>query len=169
MDTVDSYDSLAHDLPDSWVTSLIDIGCPIDQPDKGDSYILCVACEHLQPENVKLALSVGANPNCQNFESNTPLLCAIDVSHLNPVLAFEIVEMLLAAGANIEIRGYMDKTPFLKACTRGCLDILKLLISSGCDIHAVTWAPDNFNGIDCATTFDNSPVFKAYVLGLYDA
>ena len=95
------------------------------------------------------------------------MLCVIDYSHHNPTIVYDVVKALLAAGADIEIRGCMDKTPFLKACTRGCLDILKLLVSAGSDIHAVTFAPDSVNAIDCATTFDNSSEFKAYVFGLF--
>ena len=95
------------------------------------------------------------------------MLCVIDYSHHNPTIVYDVVKALLAAGADIEIRGCMDKTPFLKACTRGCLDILKLLVSAGSDIHAVTFAPDSVNAIDCVTTFDNSSEFKAYVFGLF--
>ncbi|WMO01674.1 hypothetical protein NI379_06120 [Vibrio parahaemolyticus] len=52
-------------------------------------------------------------------------------------MALKVVDLLLKNGANIEHRGYMDKTPFLKACTRGELSMIKLLVESGCDVKAV--------------------------------
>ena len=168
MSPVDSYSTLAYDLPDTWLADLLECGHSVNEPDKSGAYMLGLACERLQLEHVKLGLLRGADPNCRDIEGNTPLLCAIDFSHHNPGTAFEIVKLLVAAGADIESRGYMGKTPFLKASTRGCLDILKFLVSSGCNIHAKS-DPDGFTGIDCATTFNNSSKFKAYVYGLYNA
>ena len=46
----------------------------------------------------------------------------------NPAPAYEIVKALIDAGTDIEARGSIDKTPFLKACSSGCLEILQLLV-----------------------------------------
>jgi hypothetical protein len=48
-----------------------------------------------------------------------------------------IVEMLVTADADLERRGYMNKTPFLEACSRGNLDLVKLLVRLGADTTAV--------------------------------
>jgi uncharacterized protein len=113
---------------------------------------------------------LGANLDCRNAHGDTPLLCAIDVVHLNLGAAHEIVNSLIAAGADIEARGYMDKTPFLKACSRGCLDILRLLVASGCDIHAqATDIGGAVSGMEFTNIFETSSEFKAYLRGLYHA
>jgi ankyrin repeat protein len=166
---VDSYDSVLYTLPDSGVACLLEYGYGVDQTDACGEYMLTMACQRLQLSGVTLLLSRGANTNCKNAEGNTPLLCAIDVSHHNASIALEIVKALLAAGADMEARGYMDKTPFLKACSRGCLDILKLLVISGCDIHAEAKEFDGrgLTGLDLSRMFDTGFEFKDYLRTLY--
>ena len=171
MEPIDSYDSVLYALPDSGVACLLEYGYGVDQTDACGEYMLTMACQRLQSPGVNLLLSLGADTNCKNAEGNTPLLCAIDVSHHNAPIALEIVKALLAAGADIEARGYMDKTPFLKACSRGCVDILKLLVSSGCDIHAEAKEFDGHGvtGPDFSRIFDTGFEFKDYLRGLYTA
>ena len=161
---------MLHDLPHGEVRRLFGAGAEINQPDQYGSFLLTAASEQLQPENVKYLIALGANLDCRNIHGDTPLLCAIDVAHHNPAAAYEIANSLIVAGADIEARGYMDKTPFLKACSRGCLDILRLLVASGCDINAVvTDLGHSASGTEFANIFDTSPEFKAYLHGLYHA
>jgi len=170
MEPIDSYDSVLYILPESSVASLLEQGYGVNQADAGGEYLLTAACQRLLLQGVLLLLAAGADPDCREPGGDTPLLCAIDIAHHNPPVAYEIVQALLAAGADIEARGYMDKTPFLKACTRGCLDILKLLVANGCDIQAK--ARDvgaDYSGLDCAYTFDTGHEFKEYLRGLYRA
>ncbi len=165
-----SYEMLLHDLPHSEVKVRFGSGFDVNAPDPYGSFLLTSACEQLQPENVRYFISLGANLNCRNLFGDTPLLCAIDIAHHNPAAAYEIAGALISAGADIEARGYMDKTPFLKACSRGCLDILRLLVASGCDINAVvTDLGHSASGIEFANIFDTSPEFKAYLRGIYHA
>jgi ankyrin repeat protein len=126
----------------------------VNEPDEFGERFLTVACSRLQVESVRLLLTWGADVNARNLELETPLHCAIDVVEHNPSAAHQIVMMLLDAGAILESRGYMDKTPFLKACSRGDLEMLKLLVNRGCDVRAVSLelgAP--FDGLDFANTF----------------
>lgn len=76
MNSVESYWSLAHDLPDTWLTNLLELGYSVDQPDESGEYMLGLACECLQLENVRLALSLGADPNCREMDGFTGLDCA---------------------------------------------------------------------------------------------
>lgn len=110
----------------------------VDKPDEFGDHVLTIACRRLQVESVRLLIACGANVAVRNSDRDTPLLCAIDVVAHSPAAAREIVVQLLDAGANLEARGYMDKTPFLKACSRDDLGMLKLLVNRGCDIRAVS-------------------------------
>jgi ankyrin repeat protein len=166
----DSYEMLLRDLPHSEVKARFGSGFDINAPDPYGSFLLTSACEQLQFDNVRYFISHGAELNCRSISGDTPLLCAIDFAHHNPASAYEIVSALISAGADIEARGYMDKTPFLKACSRGCMDILRLLVASGCDINAVvTDLGHSASDIEFAGIFDTSPEFKAYLHGLYRA
>jgi ankyrin repeat protein len=115
---------------------------------------------------VRRLIAAGADVNCQNADRDTPLLCAIDVVHHNPSAAAEIVQMLANAGADLEIRGYMDKTPFLKGCSRGDLPLVKLLVRLGADVKAVVDDGGRLDGSDFAEIFQASSELQAYVHGL---
>ena len=127
------------------------------------------ACDMLDADCVRTLIATGVNLECRSREANTPLLCAIDVVHLKPSAALEIAKLLLAAGADTEARGYMNKTPFLKACSRGNLEMLQLLVENGCDIHAVSNDLESVSGREFAEIFQASDEFKDYLRELYHA
>lgn len=146
---------------------LLDSGVGVNDPDETDEYMLSAACARLQAESVRLLLSRGADANVQNSEGDTPLLTTIDVVGHNPAAALEIARILLDAGADIEKRGYMDKTPFLKACSRGDLEMLKLLAARGCNVDAVaTDAGGPVDGEWLAGVFSAPHDFREYLRGL---
>jgi ankyrin repeat protein len=167
MNPIDSYDSVMYELPDTAVSDLLRLGYGVNQSDSCGQFLLTVACGRLQVQSVLLILSLGANTELRDPNGNTALLCAIDVSQHNPVAAYEIVKALIDAGADIEARGWMDKTPFLKACSRGCLEILQLLVSQGSNIHAEARDMINTSGADLAKIFNTSESFQQYVRSLY--
>jgi ankyrin repeat protein len=78
--------------------------------------------------------------------------------------------MLAANGADLEIRGYMEKTPFLKACSRGCLPMVELLVRLGANIRAVVddGGPP-LGGVEFTEIFDAPKDMKEYVRALYRA
>jgi ankyrin repeat protein len=142
----------------------------LNAPDKYGDYLLTSACQRLRVDLVQSLLGLNANVNCQNLDGDTPLLCTIDYTHHNPPAALEISKLLIASRAEIELRGYMDKTPFLKACSRGCLDILQLLVENGCDTHAACEDEGGcLDGKDYAQLFETSIEFRLYLNGLYAA
>ncbi|KAG6555981.1 hypothetical protein Mapa_001921 [Marchantia paleacea] len=57
-----------------------------------------------------------------------------------------IVQTLLNAGANIEVRNDSGNTPLQLACLKGNIDIARTLLDSGADIHA--------ESLDKGTAFD---------------
>jgi len=148
---IDSYDSVMYELPETAVADLLRLGYGVNEADSCGQFLLTVACSRLQLQNVLRLLSSGAHTEVRNPDGNTPLLCAIDVSQHDPGAACDLVKALIDAGADIEARGWMDKTPFLKACSRGCLDILKLLVSRGCNIHAEARDRVNTSGLGFAS------------------
>lgn len=167
MEAPEDYEVLLWDMPTDELRRLLDAGLPVNVPDGYGDYLLTVASARLQEESVNLLLARGANPDCRNTVTDTPLLCAIDVVEHNPPISRAIVKSLLAAGANIELRGYMDKTPFLKACSRCDLDMLRLLVASGCDTKAVVIDLGvSLDGEQFASIFKASVEFREYLHGL---
>jgi len=165
-----SYADLLWDLPSDKLPAILASGVPVNEPDAHGDYLLTVACQRLRSESVELLLAAGAHPDRKNAEGDTPLLCAIDHVHHDPEAALSIVEMLAAAGADLEIRGYMEKPPFLKACSRNCLPMVKLLVRLGANIHAVVddGGPP-LGGMEFARIFEAPEEMKEYLRGLYRA
>jgi ankyrin repeat protein len=113
---------------------------PFEDIDKVDSYgdtLLLASCKNLNLSHVNYYLEQGANPDFRNDCGETPLLEVIDTAEDHEEASLMILKALIAAGANLEVRGYMDKTPFLKACSRNSLAVVKFLVASGCDTRAV--------------------------------
>ncbi len=137
MQLIDSYDEILDELSHADIRDLYDATLSVLKPDSIGDYLLNVACERLQYENIEFFISKGASLETISACGDTPILRAIDYVGHNPEVVLKVVDLLLKNGANIEHRGYMDKTPFLKACTRGELSMIKLLVESGCDVKAV--------------------------------
>ena len=108
----------------------------IDQTDDFEDTLLLAACKNKQIELIEYFLSLGANPNFLNDCGDTPLHVLIDTVTHDEKASLQCIEILLDAGADIEIRGYMWKTPFLRACCRDSLPALKLLVHRGCNASA---------------------------------
>lgn len=145
--TLLSYFDFMWDLPTDELALAL-ASTDVNKPDEVGDHFLTIACRRLQVNSVRLLITCGANVNVRNSQQDTPLLCAIDVVAHNPAAAYEIVSLLLDAGAKLETRGYMDKTPFLKACSRDDLEMLKLLVSRGCDVAAVSFEPGDEAPLD---------------------
>ena len=113
---------------------------PFEDIDQVDSYgdtLLIASCKVRNLEYVKYYLNKGANPDFRNDCGETPLLVLIDTAEDYENVSIPIIEALIESGANLEVRGFMDKTPFLKACSRKSLSVIKLLVNSGCNTRAV--------------------------------
>jgi ankyrin repeat protein len=131
-----AYAEILRELTHADIRDTYDANLDVNEPDVLDNYLLNVACEYFQVENVEFFISKEANLEYKTDFCNTPLLITIDYAHLNHDAALKIVQLLLDNGANIEARGWMMYTPFLLACVRDDLDMIKLLISMGCDVDA---------------------------------
>lgn len=72
---------------------------------EGDTPLHCAA-RGAHPENVKLLLSYGADPDAVNRFGETPLLCSIQTGP-----SLEVASLLVGAGANVHIKDKDGHTP----------------------------------------------------------
>jgi uncharacterized protein len=154
---------LLWDLPAADLRGLLEAGAEVNEPDDLGDYFLTVACHRLQADSVRLLLEFGANPNVRNADRDTPLLCAIDCVEQDPAKAVQIVQQLVDAGADLEARGYMDKTPFLKACSRSSVQMVKKLVELGADHRAVVEDDGVMDGAAFADIFHAPVEIKQFI------
>jgi ankyrin repeat protein len=108
---------------------LLDQGVRADSKDSEGTPALMAATLYSSADLVKLLLDRGANPNVTNAAGATPLMWAI------PDLAK--VKMLLEHGADANAKSKSQRTPLLVAASYpGSVEVLKLLLSKGADLHA---------------------------------
>ncbi|WP_203143274.1 ankyrin repeat domain-containing protein [Marinobacter mangrovi] len=159
-----SYDEIIEVTRYTTINELIAAGFDPSKPDMEGVYVLNPVCKRLNVELVYELIQAGANVNAVSADGYTPLLSAIEYSHHDSKAAVEVISLLLDNGADIEGRGDWDKTPFLKSCTRGVIEITRLLVSRGCDIHAKA---NEIGGLMGAREFadmpSNSTGFKRYI------
>ena len=140
---------------------------PFKDIDKTDSFgdtLLLAACKVRNIEYVTHYLQKAANPDFRNDCGDTPLLELIDTAEDYEELSVPIIKVLLEAEADLEVRGYMEKTPFLKACSRKSLAVLKLLVESGCNTRAVIFEYDEeLDGNWFADCFNLDSELKKYI------
>jgi ankyrin repeat protein len=159
-------DLLNHTIDE--VISYYEIKTDIDVLDSFGDTLLLASCKNRQLENVAYLLKRGANPNFVNDCGEAPLHEVIDTVIEDESTSLKIISLLLDSGADIETRAYMDKTPFLKACSRSSLKVIKLLVERGCDVQAtVDEYGEKFNAIywSCLLQSDNEIV--KYVKSVY--
>lgn len=146
------------------VEELLANGFDARKPDSDGIYVLDPVCKALKFELAKRLVEAGADVNSKSSDSFTPLLSAIDCAHHNPPTSVKLVSFLLDSGADIEGRGDWDKTPFLKSCTRGVIDLTRLLVERGCNTKATAEELDGPMGaVDFADMPTNSPEFRRYI------
>ena len=134
-----------------------------DTASSGDSPLL-YACKTLNVELVKYLLRRGANPNFINECGEAPLHETINIVTHDEASALEIIDALLDANADLELRAYMEKTPFLKACGRESEKVIKLLVSRGCNTSAYVEEYDKkLTGSFYADVFHLSSNLRKYI------
>ena len=156
-----------NDFKDLSTEDIIDIFSGFDDIDLVDEYgdtPLLYAAKGLNLDLVKYLLEEGANPDYVNSCGEAPLHCVIDNASKDEVTAITILEDLLNHNADIELVGYMGKTPFLKSCSRDSLQVIKFLVARGCNTSAFVkeYGNENF-GDFYADTFHLLPSIREYV------
>ena len=84
----------------------------------------------LQKKNIKFFLNAGADPNIQDSNGDTALICAAQIGS-EP--AFNIVKLLLRAGANPNIKNFDGNTALIFAARMKFTNIVELLINAHAD------------------------------------
>lgn len=133
-----------YDLTDA-VSVLLRAGASINAKDnRGETPLLAAfsskyyvqdrAVTHPHPDTIKELIAAGANVEDQNAGGQTPLVLAAQVNSL------EAVNMLLAAGASVNLKKPRSKTVLMYDrlwSYTPSLEIFKRLIAAGADVHAV--------------------------------
>lgn len=99
------------------------------------TYPLEYAVYHSPLPFIRTLIELGADPNYHDEGSFPSLLAALSTNRED---RYEIVEMLLAAGADIEQRGVNDWTPLHYAAARNDARAVELLLARGADPAART-------------------------------
>lgn len=102
------------------------VSAPIEPGYLGDELILAVETGDLT-EVERLLINDGADVNSQDEDGNTALMEAAGNDHT------EILEILKAAGADIEVNGW---TALMYAALVGDLEEVERLIEAGADVNA---------------------------------
>lgn len=99
------------------------------------TYPLEYAIYHSPLPFIRTLIDHGADPNYRGEGSFPSILAALSTERED---RWEIVEMLLAAGADIEQRGVNDWTPLHYAAARNDVRAVELLLAKGADPAART-------------------------------
>ncbi|KAK7096682.1 ankyrin repeat and SOCS box protein 5-like [Littorina saxatilis] len=94
-----------------------------------NKYPLHYACDHSDGnlDVVGMLLAVGAQPNIQDEDGNTPLHLACTESNVS------VVKTLLEAGADVKLADIDDETPLVRACFAKSVELVDLLLKAGSD------------------------------------
>ena len=104
---------------------------------------------------VAALLEAGADPNRPDDDGFPPLIAALSCSRAPAASTVRsdvhtLVEMLLAAGADVGQRGINDYTPLHLAASHGDLGALDILLAAGADPDAITRIDDYEMALDVA-------------------
>jgi ankyrin repeat protein len=127
----------------------------VNVPDAVSSeYALEQAVFHEKCELVQVLLDLGADPDQLNDQGNLALHSAIQLFERSPEVALQLVEVLLARGADLEARGFPDFTALHRACAVNAIPIAMTLIDRGASLTAAAeaWVDGGRTPLDVALT-----------------
>jgi ankyrin repeat protein len=99
---------------------------------------------------IRLLLNRGADVNVRAVSGNTPLLIACIGGSQE-----EIIKMLLQHGADVLTKNRMDETPLMYAAVFGDASTIRLLLSKGVAINAISKA--GMTALSFAVKHENAP------------
>ena len=167
---------------------LIDAGADIETKDERGCSPLHSACNSGALGNVKMLVEAGAGVNVTDNEGSTCLQDAAGCGHIDTVRYLvglpevdvntgnytalhyasaegdaDVVQLLIDAGADIEIKNSDGRCPLHNACEAGALDNVKMLVRAGAGVNVT----DN-KGDTCLTVaaiFGHTETVR-YLVGL---
>jgi ankyrin repeat protein len=121
------------------------LGEPLDFPNcRGPTgvgeIILEYAIYHSPVAFIRTLLELGADPNYEDDAGFPSLIAALSTDRAD---RYEIIELLLAFGADIQAHGINDWTPLHYAAATDDLDGIRLLLACGADPNARTRIDDH--------------------------
>lgn len=142
----------------------------VDSIDTSGDTLLLYACKEYNERLVEYALTRGANPDFVNDCGEAPLHEVINIAEHREDRALSILKLLLDNGADIELRAYMDKTPFLKACSRNSITVIEFLVQNGANTKAtVEEAGKLLDGAFYSGVFSESPEVRNLISRLVNS
>jgi ankyrin repeat protein len=104
---------------------------------------------------VRALLEAGADPNWPTADGFPPLIAALSCSDAAPGTVVrtdvhELVEMLLAAGADVDQRDVNDYTPLHIAAAQGDVRAVDMLLAAGADPDEITRIDDLDTALEVA-------------------
>ena len=124
---VDTLYRAAGDGNTTQVLALLDSGVDVNGRTSDGSYALNRAAVFNEVEVMQLLLERGADPNVQNREGDTPLICATKYAGGHAAT----VKALVEAGTNLAIKDKDGKTALDYAMAEGQQDAIALLEKPG--------------------------------------
>lgn len=103
---VDALYRVAGDGDAAQVTALLDGGTDVNGRNKSGSYALNNAAVENEVEVIRILLLRGADPNVQNSQGDTPLICATKYAGGKAAT----VKLLMEAGTDLTIQDNKGKT-----------------------------------------------------------
>ena len=158
------------DLSNEDIMEIFDEFEDIDSVDELGDTLLLWACKEFNEQLIEYALSRGANASYLNECGETPVQEVVNVAEHREELALAILQRLIDAGANLELRGYMEKTAFLKACSRNSKKVIELLVRNGADVKATVEEHSKLlDGCFYANIFGETPEIRNYISRLVNS
>ena len=147
---------------------LIDAGAPIETKDEDGLSPLQCACESGVLDVVKMLVEAGAEVCVREYEGPTCLTLAGSIGHIDTVrylaglpqvdvnlgnqlnetvlfwavensLTADVAQVLIDAGADIDIKNTYGRRPLHNACKSGALDNVKMLVRAGAKVNATDY------------------------------
>lgn len=124
---------------------------------------LTYAIYHAPLELIAQLLDIGADPNWPADDGFPPLIAALTCSEQAPGTTprddvHEIVQLLLAHGADTAQRGVNDYTPLHLAAAHGDLPVVETLLAHGADADAMTRIDDYEKPLEVAVAAGHASV-----------
>ena len=116
---------------------LLSLGLLVVSNAQADRDALHIAVFKQEVDKIESMLVEGADINelgSLQYDHGAPIHVAVRAG--NP----EIVALLLARGAKVDVRDSLDHTPLHNAAWNGNIEMIKLLLDAGADINATTYS-----------------------------
>ena len=142
------------------IAAVLVVGCgesqsPEPPTAKAPDYDIWVSARLGNIEAVRWHLDAGTDVNAKDENAGgTPLHTVAINGHK------EIVELLIAEGADVNAKGVVGATPLHSAAVNGHKEIAELLIDNGADVNAKTGAADALGHAVDTTPLDLAIKYK---------